>query len=1385
MGSRGRALPSVLAAGLTLVGLATAKQLILINTAVPAKDLGGEERYLAHLSTDKPIYKEGEEVRVRGVLLHAHTKAPFPRGANAQIEVRGPVGNKVASGHAGIQDGVLAFTWKVPEGQGGGRYRIVAKFPHIGLPEAERGFEVRAYRPPRLETEITFLRDGYGPGDEVVATLEVTRAEGGIPVGAKVDAMARLDGKVVFRGGAGPVDENGRAGVRFRLPKDIAEGLGTLALTVRDGGVVETATKSLPILLASVDVDVYPEGGELVAGLANRVYLEARLPSGKPADLRGRLEDETGRVVAEVATQHEGRGRVRFTPAAGRSYKLRVTEPSGVDEPILFPAVRESGVVIQTTQDSFGPQEAVKIRVGTTTKRWMKITLSQRERELGSKTLTLRAGRTVPLTFSPEEVGGGVLRVTVWDDDGAPVAERLLFRRQPENLRVTVKASKSSYVPGDEVVLTVTTRDGDGEPVAARVGLTVSDDATRQMLEDRDLPPDLATQALLEAEVRELKDAAAYLGDDAEGPRRIDLLLGTQGWRRFAFGPSLGDFRQRHGAAAARVLAFRNPRPIPRPTMLRAFGGAAPGGMRELAKARRGPRPQAAPMPDAGVALEAVAAPVDELARDPVRQPANKPAAAPPPPPPPRRARLENRQDVGLLLAEEKEQNFADMDVAGDMWVGRKRRASPFGWQRVYAHKRTAPPVPGERRDFTETLYWAADLRTDAKTGRAEVRFQLSDSVTSFAVLADAFTKAGALASLRTEIEAVEPFYLSAKLPLEVSAGDRIRLPVAAVNGTDIALGTVDLKTESSANLKFGTAKGPRLGAGARVRTLMDLVVGAVAGVEKLTFSGRAGRHQDRVLKTLKVAPRGFPQLESLGGMLEPGSSGDLELIIPADIRPGSLQTQAEVFATPLGQLTASLERLIREPSGCFEQTSSTTYPLVMAQQYFTTHTDVDPELIRKSRDKLGKGYERLTGYECKSGGYEWFGQDPGHEALTAYGLMEFHDMGQVFSVDKAMTQRTRKWLLGTRDGKGGFKRERRALHTWIGDPVTSNAYILWALLEAGAEGLSREVEALAKASRASKDSYVQALAAVVMDLAARDEDAAYLRKQVARSLTKEGWVDGAKTSIVGSRGDSLKIETTALAVLGWVRAGDHAAEVEAGMRYLVGVCEGGRYGSTQSTVLALKAILAYDASRARAKAPGKLRLFVDGQPVGKALAFGPETEGAMALPDFTQYLPAGKHVVKLAMEDGAPMPFAITVRYHSLQPPTSPKAPVTLRVDLATPSVREGEVTEVVATVKNVTQEEVPNPIAIVGLPGGLEPRHEQLKELVGAGTIAAYEVRGREVILYWRVLKPGQAVRVPLAAVAEIPGTFTGPASRAYAYYQDEDKAWVEAVKVDIRPR
>ena len=54
--------------------------------------LGGPGRYLTHVSTDKPIYRAGETVYLRGTILRADDRTPIPEGGQAlgMIEVTGP-----------------------------------------------------------------------------------------------------------------------------------------------------------------------------------------------------------------------------------------------------------------------------------------------------------------------------------------------------------------------------------------------------------------------------------------------------------------------------------------------------------------------------------------------------------------------------------------------------------------------------------------------------------------------------------------------------------------------------------------------------------------------------------------------------------------------------------------------------------------------------------------------------------------------------------------------------------------------------------------------------------------------------------------------------------------------------------------------------------------------------------------------------------------------------------------------------------------------------------------------------------------------------------------------------------------------------------------------
>src|SRR5439155_11847194 len=98
---------------------------------------------------------------------------------------------------------------------------------------------------------------------------------------------------------------------------------------------------------------------------------------------------------------------------------------------------------------------------------------------------------------------------------------------------------------------------------------------------------------------------------------------------------------------------------------------------------------------------------------------------------------------------------------------------------------------------------------------------------------------------------------------------------------------------------------------------------------------------------------------------------------------------------------------------------------------------------------------------------------------------------------------------------------------------------------------------------------------------------------RLAKQQDKDGHVLGAKTTVVGSGGEALQIETTSLAALAWLREPSFAGNVEKAMRFIADSCKAGGFGSTQSTVLALRAIVEYDKVRAHPTAAGKIQLVV------------------------------------------------------------------------------------------------------------------------------------------------------------------------------------------------
>lgn len=1375
-----------------------------------------------YIQVDKPLYKPGETIWFKTWDLQARTLIGANAAQTSTVELVSPKGATVLRKRLRSASGSATNDFELPAEVQGGEYLLRATA--ADGQKAERTLIVSAYEPPRLKKKLEFVKKAYGAGDTVSATVEVRRPTGEALAGKALSAVITVDGAELPRVKV-TSNADGGALVKFELPKQLSAGDGLLTVLVEDGGVTESISKAIPILQKKLQLAFFPEGGKMVAGLPTRLYFEAKTLLGKPADVEGRLVDDLGNAVAAFATVKNGLGRIEFTPATGRTYHAEVTRPSSVTEKVTLPLAEAKGCVMRTYDDFDGQEKALRVSVRCTERQLVTVAATMRENVLDVG--TIEAGDDTPgvihLAVADTALGhvaraAGVARITVFDQNLDPLAERLVFRNRRARLQVVAELDKKTYSPRGQVALAITTRDASGNRVPAELAVSVVDDTVISFADDKS--GHLLSKLLLEPELPgKVEEPDFYLDlTEAKSALALDLLMGARGYRRFDW-----------------VAALRPP--VPASALAVAAGGAramrAMGAMgadererRELQE-RMAPPPMPAParMPQMPAPLPAAAPALrDELKREALMAPpvvrerqaaadAGRMQGAP-------RAEMDARQAGALGQA-----GRADMAEDRDFARAAKRDLNKvvaeevaFAPVRVFPIPAFNPEHVGPRDDYRETVFWAPSVKTN-RWGKATLKFTLSDAVTSFRVFSEGVASAGSGAGSglagrdETVFKSTLPFSLAVKLPLEVSAGDRPLIPVTLSNDSERAL---DVKLDArfgalmrasvgagvaSQGGKLADGQGGKLAAGQRSSLFFPLEVTGRRGQSEVRISAAAGGLGDEVLRSIPVVPLGYPQLFERSGQISATAgqstgqaSHELDL---GRARPGSVQASVTVYTSMLSTTMSGLAGMLREPSGCFEQTSSTNYPNVMIMQYLKQHDVADAVLLERSSRLMDSGYKKLTGYESPRAGFEWFGGDPGHEALTAYGLLQFADMSDAYgAVDPTMLARTGAWLKSRRDGNGGYLRDAKALDSFgRASPEVTDAYITWALATAGVTGLEKEIEKSMKLVETTQDAYQLALATGTLlqrpassGGSAPSKAALAAAAKLARMQAASGAWTNADHSITKSGGSNLTIETTSLAILALlkadVKADGYLENARKGIAWLQSNRGGfGQWGATQATVLALKAVTRFDDVTRVAPRAGAVSLSIDGVVVAEQ-SFEAGRREPLVFTGFDDKLTPGRHAIALTSKSADPLPYSMAVEYRSTEPASSNAALVHLAATLAKTEVKMGETVRLDAVITNKTQSGQPMTLARLGLPGGLTFQNWQLKELREKGQIAFFETRAREVILYFRDMKPGEVKRIAIDLVAAVPGSYTGPASAAYLYYNDTDKSWAAPLAIGIAP-
>jgi len=446
---------------------------------------------------------------------------------------------------------------------------------------------------------------------------------------------------------------------------------------------------------------------------------------------------------------------------------------------------------------------------------------------------------------------------------------------------------------------------------------------------------------------------------------------------------------------------------------------------------------------------------------------------------------------------------------------------------------------------------------------------------------------------------------------------------------------------------------------------------------------------------------------------------------------------------------------------------------------------DLNADVRQKALGYLEIGYNKLTAYEISGGGFEWYGRAPAHEGLTAYGLVQFKDMQVVYSgVETSIIKRTQEYLMSRRDGKGGFEQNVGKYGFSGNKPALFNAYITWALSEVNTKGIQKEVEAMTKEAIASEDLYRMSLAALTHFNLGNQERAENLLKNIQDMIEKVGLENvRAESTVTYSYGNALNIETLSFAALAMLKSEQREESLLIKIiEHLLSKRQYGRFGSTQSTVMALKVLSAYAGSVIKQQEDKNIKVIINGTMVWNT-AYKKNQKGGLIIDNLHQYFVEGQNIVSIKFDATTQgLPYSFDVAWTSKLPQSAAQCPLVLNSYFGKQHVKMGETLRLEIAVQNTTTKALPSTMALIGIPAGLSVQAWQLKDLQEKQRFAFYELKDNYLILYYRELDGEETKRLSLDLKTEVPGHYTAPANTTYLYYGEEYKYWSAGTKVQI---
>ncbi|HKG07240.1 MAG TPA: carboxypeptidase-like regulatory domain-containing protein [Pedobacter sp.] len=310
--------------------------------------------------------------------------------------------------------------------------------------------------------------------------------------------------------------------------KDSAPAVNDSALTGKSN---QKGTASGPI-----DVQFFPEGGNLVNGLNCRIGFKALGVDGKGAYIAGKITDLEDREITTFESTHAGMGVFTLVPEAGKSYKAMLRFSDGSEKTLRLPPALEQGYGLAIYQPG---GDSILVRINATPGMYAAPQSVKLVAQSGGETI-FASGLPIDkkinsIWLKKSDFPSGIAQFTLFDERDEPLNERIAFIKSYDRMELSLTAAKKNYNSRERVEMDLEARDKNGQMVAGNFSVSVVDEAKAPSSEEDETS--IFSSLLLSADLKGYieKPNFYFIKDTVLTNKALDNLMLTQGFRRFVW----------------------------------------------------------------------------------------------------------------------------------------------------------------------------------------------------------------------------------------------------------------------------------------------------------------------------------------------------------------------------------------------------------------------------------------------------------------------------------------------------------------------------------------------------------------------------------------------------------------------------------------------------------------------------------------------------------------------------------------------------------------------------------------------------------------------------------------------------------------------------------